>query len=99
MLLSNWLVTVLFCESIPNFSYKIVQNKRKFPRVCESTKIRAINPKISGRGLVRGVSGVSIDTPRILEISTAEPQFQSVRWSKTLWTPLHETPKGASVVL
>ena len=27
------------------------------------------------RGPARGVSGVSIDTPRILETSTAEPQF------------------------
>ena len=27
------------------------------------------------RDLVRGVSRVSIDTPRILGISTAEPQF------------------------
>ena len=34
------------------------------------------------RGPARGVSGVSIDTPRILETSTAEPQFQSVHQSK-----------------
>ena len=30
------------------------------------------------RGLVIGVSRVSIDTPRILEIITAQPQFYSV---------------------
>ena len=31
------------------------------------------------RSPVRGVSGMSIDTPRILEISKSELQFQSVR--------------------
>ena len=50
------------------------------------------------RGPVRGVSGVSIDTPRILEISTAEPQFQSFRRSKICLTPLIEIPNGASAL-
>ena len=48
------------------------------------------------RGPVRGVSGVSIDTPRILEISTAEPQFQSFRRSIIWLTPQNEIPNGAS---
>ena len=33
------------------------------------------NKYICYRGLVRGVSRVSIDTPGILDISTAEPKF------------------------
>ena len=38
--------------------------------------------RLSDRGLVRGVSGVSIDTPKILEISKAAPKLQSVHRSK-----------------
>ena len=33
ILLSNWLEIVRFFESIPYFSYQIIQNNRKFPRV------------------------------------------------------------------
>ena len=33
ILLSNWLVTVRFLESIPNFSYQSIQNNRQFPKV------------------------------------------------------------------
>ena len=31
MLLNNWFVTVLFCESIPYFSYAIIESNKKFP--------------------------------------------------------------------
>ena len=50
-------------------------------------------------GLIRGVSGVSVDTPRIFEISTAEPQFYSVRRSKIWLIPLGENPNEASDML
>ena len=39
---------------------------------------------------------MSIDTPKILEISTTGPQFQSIRGSKILLTPLDDIPNGAS---
>ena len=57
---------------------------------------RTIMKFIICRGLVRGVSGVSIDTPRILKISTVEPQFQFFRRSKICLTPLIEIPNEAS---
>ena len=49
------------------------------------------------RGPVRGVSGVSIDTPRIWETSKVEPQFQFARQSKIKLTPLGKIPNEASV--
>ena len=39
---------------------------------------------------------MSIDTPKILEISTAQHQFQSFRQSKICLTPLIEIPNEAS---
>ena len=36
ILLNSWFVTVLFCGSIPYFSYKIIQNNKKFPKLSTS---------------------------------------------------------------
>ena len=46
------------------------------PTICFRTSLIIL------RGPVRGVSGMSIDTPRILKINTAELKFQSVCRSK-----------------
>ena len=73
--------------------YQVLDNKKV------NIKVHFFVLEILYRGLVRGVSGVSIDTPRILSISTAAPQVQSVRMSKIGLTPLDEIPNEASALL
>ena len=53
------------------------------------------------RGLVRGWSGWSIDHPRILDISIANPNFSVLTtlefWSAKSLTPLGEIPNKTTV--
>ena len=43
ILLNSWFVTVLFCGSIPYFSYKIMQNNKKFPKLSANNSKNMYN--------------------------------------------------------
>ena len=55
--------------------------------ICRIEKGQDRPRKVKSRGPVRGVSGVSIETPRILEISTAEPHSVFPRVKNLIDTP------------
>ena len=48
IMLSNWLVNVLFWASMPYFSYTMMQNSRKFPTVSSITRNKMYKAIVSG---------------------------------------------------